>query len=119
MGKLSTVALFAVALAGCSAAPPPPASPFQSIGNNFFTGAIDKAAPPAEIERLAREQCAGKQFCKVMGWTDAALVASAMPMTDRETAGIAFTYSLNRGSGLDEAAWNCAVFAQADKARCL
>lgn len=59
-------------------------------------------APRDEVEQGARAICNGKAWCKVMGWTDAGATPTAMPMTDREVEAQAFSYTLNRASGMDE-----------------
>jgi len=60
----------------------------------------------AAVEAAARERCEGRQWCKVLGWTDQSSAASALPMTDREAEAQAFSLTINRASGMDEAVWS-------------
>ncbi|MFN3815159.1 hypothetical protein [Brevundimonas sp.] len=71
------------------------------------------------LEGQARDLCSRMTHCLVMGWIDRDLIASAMPMTDREAEGLAFHYTLNRSSGMDRALWDCAVFSDIPADRCL
>jgi len=88
------------------------ARPFS--GPDTFSVLVPSAATKSAVEAAAREKCDGKDFCKVLGWTDPDLIARGFPMTDRELEGQVFAYSLNRQSGLDEAVWTC----EGPEARC-
>ena len=79
---------------------------FKAIGRDTYAMIFAAASDHASVEGAVRSQCSGKQWCKVLGWTNASAAASAMPMTDREVAALRFSYTLNRVTGLDEATWS-------------
>ena len=92
---------------------------FASIGGGdlFATAFPSKAAPDA-IDQAARAQCAGRQWCEVFGWTDPTKVASAMPMTNRETAALAYQLIINRTTGRDRSTFYCREWRAVPKDRC-
>jgi hypothetical protein len=111
--------------------PPPPtaqqtkrfASPdaeFTSIArNSIFAMTFNEHADPDALPDLAREHCGSRSWCQVLGWTDAKFAARGMPMTDREVGQLAFSYSLNRETGYEQALWNCTRWKRPDAAHCL
>lgn len=83
-----------------------PATPaFHQIASDTFAMVYDAASPRPAVEQAMRGQCAGKQWCKVFGWTAATAAATAMPMTDREADALKVSYTLNRATGVDEVRW--------------
>lgn len=102
MKRWSWVALVAC-LAGCGGAA---LSSPRTIAPDTFAVSFAADRSHAEIEHAARDLCQGKQFCKVLGWTDPSTMASALPMTDRELAALKFSLTINRISGMDEASWS-------------
>lgn len=96
--------------AGEAEAPGPVAVRFaerREISPSMFVVVIPAGSSRTGTEAAARELCDGEAFCKVMGWTDNSLLPRGFPLTDRELAGQAFSYTLNRNSGMDEAVWAC------------
>lgn len=78
------------------------------------------ANSPAQLtEDAARRLCEGATHCTVLGFPENAAKPTAMPMTDREAAGLAYSYSLNRSSGMDESTWRCGAFPDAPAGRCV
>lgn len=71
-----------------------------------------------EVDRQARAKCAGRQFCKVVGWVNGTKAATAFPMTEREFIAQSYAYDLNRQSGLDRGLFDCRIWKVA-AARCL
>lgn len=69
--------------------------------------------------QAAEEHCGGKQFCKVMGWTNKANAPTAMPMLNREAQAQVFDYTLNRGTGLERDLYRCDVFKTVGKDKCM
>ncbi len=76
------------------------------IAPDTFAVVFSASDDRAGVEAAAREKCQGRQWCKVLGWIDPAYAATAMPMTDREVQAQAFSLTINRSSGMDEAVWN-------------
>lgn len=81
----------------------------------LFDPGVDRSALPD----IAREYCGSRNFCKIMGWTDPAFIPHGFPMTDREVEAMAFSYSLNRDTGLDQALWDCRGDSKRPKSECL
>ena len=118
-----------VVLAGCGAPPDEPVEavvegggildePRREIGMQTI---VAIAADPdwGRIEAEARALCEGKTHCGVLGWTDPAQMASAMPMLDREAEALAFSYSLNRTTSFERFMVDCTRWPQGDDATCL
>lgn len=81
----------------------------RSIGEGQFVVVLPTGVTREAVDAEARRVCRGKANCQMLGWTDPDLVASAMPMTEREVAGLKYSYSLNRNSGLDESTADCSL----------
>lgn len=92
---------------------------FATIGRDIFTVVIPAGALPDDIDRATRKHCARKEFCKVMGWTDADRVATAMPMSNREAAALAYDLTINRNSGMDRSLFACSSWKNLPPERCL
>jgi hypothetical protein len=86
---------------------------------DHFAMIIPDDADAAMIEAAAREQCADRQWCKVLGWTDEASAARTLPMLERESSSVVFNYFVNRASGAEDVLWDCQRFPAADRARCM
>ncbi len=81
-------------------------SQVRTIAPDTYAVVFSSEASRDDVEVEARKRCSGKQWCKVLGWTDPDYVATAMPMTDREVSRQVFALTINRASGLDEAVWS-------------
>jgi hypothetical protein len=91
-----------------------PAPEFREIGpNGQFAMLIPSGLDPGRFDDLARERCGAREFCMVIGWTDPAVAARALPMTDREVTAQAFIYTLNRTTGFEQGLWDCRRFRRA------
>lgn len=69
--------------------------------------------PDAKTDALviaAKDKCGDQDICMVHAWQNKADMARAFPMTDKELASVAFSFSINRTTGHEKALWNCAVF---------
>lgn len=87
----------------------------------FLTYAI-LVEPGSNGEALAteaRKLCGDSTFCQVSGWTDDQLRARGFPFTDREAAGVVFSYNVNRNTGYDRPLWDCRVFTGIGPEQCL
>jgi hypothetical protein len=81
----------------------------EAVGETYAAH-VPIGASPELMTAWSRDLCEGESFCQVLGWKDASLMASAMPMTDREVNGLSFSYSLNRTTGNDKAVWDCTAW---------
>ena len=75
------------------------------IAPDVFAVVFPEGTDRDQVEAVARQTCGERQFCKVLGWTDAGAVARALPMTDRELAAQKFIITINRPTGMDEVIW--------------
>lgn len=124
LGRLAVfgLALFATACGEATAPSEPAAVRFREareLAPDIYAVHLPAGLQISEIEAAARALCSGKQICKVMGFSSADAVPTAMPMTDRELASLVFNYGLNRNTGFDEALWDCRVFEGLPADRCL
>lgn len=108
-----------------SPVPAPPAITWRSMKSEAGAGLPDVhvAIIPVklsadDVDREARAKCAGRQFCKVVGWVDGTKAATAFPMTEREFVAQSYAYDLNRQSGLDRGLFDCRIWTVAAE-RCL
>ncbi|WP_242095797.1 cell wall hydrolase [Sphingomonas sp. CROZ-RG-20F-R02-07] len=78
------------------------------------------AGQPADsYKAMALRLCGIRAHCQVMGWTDPALVATALPLTAEQVSTLAFSYLHDRPSGYDKALWNCQTVRRANPAECM
>lgn len=86
---------------------------------DHFAMIIPSGVSAVDAEALAREKCSERRWCKVLGWTDKSNAARTLPMLDREARSIAFSYFVNRPSGIEELRWDCKRFPQKSPGLCL
>ena len=87
-------------------------------GKSVFAMTFDGNSNPDAILAAARERCNEFTHCQVLGWTQPDKAAGAFPMTDREAEAVAFSYILNRTTGMDDATWKCGQWRDAGKSAC-
>ncbi len=87
--------------------------------DRIFAMTVNPKVDPALLPEIAREHCASRGYCNVLGWIDPKLVAKGFPMTPRETREIKFQYLINRSTGFEQSLWDCRIWKQADEALCL
>ena len=68
---------------------------------------------------LAYDVCEGRSFCKVMGWTDPALIPRGFPVPFAAQEQMAFLYQYDRASRREVMAWNCTLYPRNDPEECL
>ena len=68
---------------------------------------------------LADDVCAGRSFCKVMGWTDAAAIPRGFPVPFAAQQQMAFLYQIDRERRREVMAWNCDLFPRDNPRDCL
>lgn len=100
--------------------PPTPAPAFRDLpGLNNFVMIIPAGLPADRFRDAARDKCGSADMCQVWAWLDAADAARAIPMTDREVASLAFSYSVNRSTGHEQTVWDCDRFPRSSGAECM
>lgn len=92
---------------------------FARIGTSQLDSVLIPPGTPGEaVNRAVRAHCAGRSWCKVLGWSNADYLPGAMPLTDREAAAQIYSYTLNRETGADEAMFDCRAFKSSPTFRC-
>ena len=111
----------ALLLSGCGGGGGKSATPaeltFTPIAAGTFAVQIDPNANVPRVEAAFRKQCPGTTSCTILGWTDPAAAAHALPLSDAQTAALAVRYERHAG-GEDVTMWDCVRFRTA-KAPCL
>jgi hypothetical protein len=74
--------------------------------DGFFSIVVDQRDDPMKLPWMARDACGARAFCSVWGWTDSGHAARGYPMTEREAASLAFSYSVNRSTGAETILWD-------------
>ncbi|WP_336969862.1 cell wall hydrolase [Sphingobium aromaticiconvertens] len=69
--------------------------------------------------QLAQRLCAGRGYCKFIGWTDGRRKAQQLPMPGSAIDAISFTFTRSVSKGPDLARWNCTEFPRSDPTQCL
>ncbi|MFZ1546019.1 MAG: cell wall hydrolase [Candidatus Nitrotoga sp.] len=100
------------------AQPLPPVTAEERAKNSFFIQ-VDRATDPALLADLATRTCAGRDYCKLIGWTDRAMIPKGAEISEAQQAAVAFSFLRNREQGFEKAIWNCTLFPRADKRQCM
>lgn len=105
------IALLAASLAAC-AGPSDKTDeidwhPMGPAGIESFV--IPAGADLDALRSAAKDRCAARAFCKLLGFAGEAARARAMPMTDPEAAAVRFDYTVNRATGLEQAIAACDI----------
>lgn len=90
-----------------------------SVAGDTFLVVLDGKASPDSYPALALQTCGDRPFCKLMGWTDPARAAAALPLSEQQIAAQSFSYLRNRSNGFEKMLWNCRQFKRADPAQCM
>ena len=108
----------AMVLAGCEAGAPATSDaeaafvsePVPLPNGTQFTAVVAEGAQPAAMTAAAQEFCGAKDWCQVMAWREEANVPRQMPMLERESDSIAFSYLMNRSTGYEQILWDCRIW---------
>lgn len=92
---------------------------YVNPAGDFMIFLIDRRSDPGVLAAQALSACGGGPYCKVMMWTDRAVVPTALPITDAQLSKLAFSYLRNNSNGYEKALWNCDVFKRPDPAQCM
>ncbi|WP_126172166.1 cell wall hydrolase [Altericroceibacterium xinjiangense] len=106
---------------------PPPSRPLQETlpdepsapGPGVFLVTLSASAGPDSFLRLAQQKCAGLDQCRLIGWTDPARQAHALPIPGSSVDAISFTFMRRDNSQVSRAQWNCTEFPREDPGQCL
>ncbi|MET0249992.1 MAG: cell wall hydrolase, partial [Sphingobium sp.] len=86
---------------------------------DVFLILVTAAAGSESFVPQAQRLCAGRGYCKVIGWTDDRRKPDRLPMPGIAVDAISFTFTRSAAAGPATARWNCAEFPRADPAQCL
>ena len=73
----------------------------------------------ASFAALAEAACGPRAYCKVMGWTNPALMPDSESMSGIARAAMSFSYLRDEQRGLERALWNCEEFARDSATQCM
>jgi spore germination cell wall hydrolase CwlJ-like protein len=95
-------------------------SPAVAVANGDGGGFVQvpAGATAAQMKALAQGICAGRQGCKVMGWSDAKAIPAAYPVPPQSRAKLSFSYYADpRGSEI--AFFDCKLFSGVGAGECI
>jgi hypothetical protein len=125
---LGTAVVLVIGAAACDGAgnqaegdsAPALAPSFRSLpGQGNFVMIIPAGMPADRFLDAARDKCGAADMCQVWAWSSEADAARGIPMTDREAATMAFSFSVNRSTGHEQSVWDCARFPRSSDAECM
>ncbi|MET0239883.1 MAG: cell wall hydrolase [Sphingobium sp.] len=90
----------------------------NSAGDAFVM-LLDRNAGTAAFEQVARQVCAGRTACRLLGWTKANDVPSAFPVAEDVLARMSYAYIRATQVGLERSLYNCREFPDQPKNRCM
>jgi Cell Wall Hydrolase len=80
---------------------------------------VDPAIDPSQLPQLAQQACGERDYCKVLGWSDATHMPKGFPIPEDQLSSMAFSYLRMKAQGFEKALWNCALFARPTKTQCI
>lgn len=80
---------------------------------------LDKSSRAEEYLALAEAKCAGKSYCKILGWLDDNNIPEIGEIGDAARRSMAFSFLRDEKNGFEKALWNCAIYPRADKRQCM
>lgn len=83
---------------------------------NFVT--VLPAAGTESALAMARKLCPAEGTCRVMGWSDRALIPASLPLSGAARAGLQFSYSRDP-SGAEIVLYNCDSFTGLPREKCI
>ncbi|MFC4291736.1 cell wall hydrolase [Sphingorhabdus arenilitoris] len=72
-----------------------------------------------EYLALANAKCAGKSYCKIMGWLDGGSVPEVGEIGEAGRNSMVFSYLRDEKNGFEKALWNCTIYPRKDKRQCM
>lgn len=95
-----------------------PATTAKVFDNTVFIAA-PASATPASLKALALAQCGERDYCKLFGWSNTALVPANGELTAVARKSMSFSYLRDRKSGFERVLFDCAAFANLPKNACM
>ncbi|MCJ8157736.1 cell wall hydrolase [Sphingomonas sp. LaA6.9] len=95
------------------------ASKLVARDGDIFIVLLDRQSPPDSFAAVALSLCGSREYCKVMGWTQAAMTPGRFPVPESLLRGMSFSYLRNRADSFAKPLWNCAEFKRADSGECM
>lgn len=74
---------------------------------------------PETYANMAAVFCTGRPRCRILAWTDRAIVPKGFPISETVLSSMAFSYIHDAASGLQRALWNCAKTPRPSRAECM
>lgn len=84
-----------------------------------FVMLLDRRADPASFDRLARQLCAGRINCRMLGWTSASDAPNGFPIDEDTLRSMSYAYIRATEAGLERSLYNCRQFPDQPKNRCM
>lgn len=95
-----------------------PATTAKVYDNTVFIAA-PATATPASLKALALAQCGERDYCKLFGWSDKALVPANGELSAAARKSMTFSYLRDKKSGFERALFDCATFDGLPKNACM
>ncbi|NJM51158.1 MAG: hypothetical protein HC843_10020 [Sphingomonadales bacterium] len=80
---------------------------------------LAQAGNAEEYLALANAKCAGKSYCKIMGWLDGGSVPEVGEIGEAGRNSMVFSYLRDEANGFEKALWNCAIYPRKNKSQCM
>jgi spore germination cell wall hydrolase CwlJ-like protein len=97
--------------------------PAQLAGVNAagdaFILILDAGTQPAAFEQLARQMCAGRAKCRLLGWTDKRQVPGTFPINAGSLRSMGFAYLRLVEAGVERIFYDCRQIGNVAPNRCL
>jgi len=90
----------------------------DSSGDGFVM-LLDRGADPATFEQLARQLCAGRTKCRILGWTKASEVPSHFPIDDDTLRSMSYSYIRATEFRFERSLYNCRQYPDQPKNHCM
>ncbi len=80
---------------------------------------LEKSGRAEEYLALAQAKCAGKIYCKILGWQDDSNIPEVGEIGEAARNSMTFSYLRDTKNGFEKALWNCKIYPRADKRQCM
>jgi len=80
---------------------------------------LGKAKQAEEYLALAEAKCAGKKYCKILGWLDDGNIPEVGEIGEAGRNSMVFSYLRDEKNGFNIVLWNCKIYPRADKRQCM
>lgn len=80
---------------------------------------LEKSGRAEEYLALANAKCAGKSYCKILGWLEGGAIPEVGEVGETGRNSMVFSYLRDTKNGFEKALWNCKIYPRADKRQCM